>query len=109
MTHEEKTRKIINSQVKEDLSCNQIEADTRSILEASKSKHLVVLRASDTDVFVLMYLSANVSRGGLVNEDWQWYFKILKVQKIDSSKYASKSDVTDDGDADDDDDDYILK
>ena len=54
MTHEEKTRKITNSQVKEDLSCNQIEADTRSILEASKSNHLVVLRASDTDVFVLM-------------------------------------------------------
>ena len=54
MTHEEKTWKITNSQVNEDLSCNHIEVDTRLILEASKSKHPVVIRASDTDVLVLI-------------------------------------------------------
>ena len=51
---EEKTWKITNSQVNEDLSCNHIEADTRLILEALKSKHSVVITASDTDVLVLL-------------------------------------------------------
>ena len=56
MKHNEKTWKITNSQVYEDLSCNHIEVDTRLLLEASKSKHLVVIRASDADVLVLMSL-----------------------------------------------------
>ena len=34
--HEEKTCKITNSQVNEDLSCNHIDGDSRLILEASK-------------------------------------------------------------------------
>ena len=50
MTHEEKTWKITNSQVNEDLSCNHIEADSRLILKASKSKHLIVIRVTDKDV-----------------------------------------------------------
>ena len=57
VTNVEKTLKITNSQINEDLSWNHIEADTRLILEASKSKHPLVIRASDTYVLVLMCYS----------------------------------------------------
>ena len=50
VTREEKTWKITNSQVNKDLSCNHIEADSRLILKASKSKHLIVIRVTDKDV-----------------------------------------------------------
>ena len=35
-------------------SCNHHEADTRLILHASKSTDPVIVRATDTDVFVLL-------------------------------------------------------
>ena len=54
VTYEEKTWIITSNQVNEDLSCNHIEAGTRLILEASKSKHPVVKRASDTNILALM-------------------------------------------------------
>ena len=54
VTHEEKTWIITSNQVNEDLSCNHTKADTRLILEASKSKHAVVIRASDTNIIALM-------------------------------------------------------
>ena len=46
VTHEEKTWIITSNQVHEDLSCNHI--------EVSKSKHPVVIRASDTDALALI-------------------------------------------------------
>ena len=55
MPHEEKTWKVTNSQLNEDLSCNHVETDTRSLLEGRKSKHPVVITASDTDVLALMH------------------------------------------------------
>ena len=54
VTHEEKTWKITNSQVNEDLYSNHIKADTILKLEASKLKHPVVIRASNTDLLVLL-------------------------------------------------------
>ena len=78
MTHEEKTWAITNSQVYEDLSYNHIETDTRLILEASKSKYPIVIRASDTDALVLMcYAHQQLSP----EHDW--------LMKIDSERYVS--------------------
>ena len=53
VAHEEKTWKITNNQVYDDLSYNHIEADTTLILEASISKHPVVIRAFDTGVTLI--------------------------------------------------------
>ena len=53
VAHEEKTLKITNNQVYDDLSYNHIEADTTLILEASISKHPVVIGASDTGVTLI--------------------------------------------------------
>ena len=55
VTHEEKTWIITSNPVNEDLSCNHTEADTRLTLEASKSKHPVIIRASDTNIIALMF------------------------------------------------------
>ena len=54
VTEEEKTWGITTNSVMELLPCNHIEADTRLILEASKSELPVVIKATDTDVLVLM-------------------------------------------------------
>ena len=78
MTHEEKTWAITNSQVYEDLSYNHIETDTRLILEASKSKYPVVIRASDTDALVLM---CHAHQQLSPEHDW--------LMKIDSERYVS--------------------
>ena len=53
VAHEEKTLKITNNQVYDDLSYNHTEADTTLILEASISKHPVVIGASDTGVTLI--------------------------------------------------------
>ena len=82
VTHRGKTWKITNSQVNEDLTCNHIEADTRLILEASKSKHPIVLRASDTDVLVLMCYAHQ-----------QLYLENYWLKKIDSERYVSVTSV----------------
>ena len=46
VTHEEKNWIITRNQVNEDLSCNNT--------EVSKSKHPLVIRASDTDILALI-------------------------------------------------------
>ena len=80
--HEEKTWKITNGQANEVLSCNHIEADTRLILEVSKSKHPVFIRASDTDVLVLTcYSHQQLSP----ENDW--------LMKIDSERYVSVTSI----------------
>ena len=78
VTHVEKTWKIINSHVNADLSCHHIEDDTRFILYTSKSKHPVVIRASDTDVLVLMCYAHQQL---FPENDW--------LMKIDSERYVS--------------------
>ena len=66
-------KKKPSNQVNEDLSCNHIEADTRLILKASKSKYSVVIRVSDTNILALMcYADQQLSQ----ENDW--------LMKIDS-------------------------
>ena len=61
VAHEEKTLKITSNQVYDDLSYNHTEADTTLILEASISKHPVVIGASDTGVtFISSYLQSMI-------------------------------------------------
>ena len=82
VTQEEKTWKITNSQINEDLTCNPIEADTRLILEPSNLKHPAVITASDTDVPVLMcYAHQQLSP----ENDW--------LMKIDSERYVSVTSI----------------
>ena len=82
VTHVKKTWKIINSQVNADLSWHHIEDDTRFILETSKLKHPVVIRASDTGVLVLMcYAHQQLSP----ENDW--------LMKIDSERYVSVTSI----------------
>ena len=82
VTHEEKTWIITTNQVNEDLSCNHIEADTRLILEASKSKHPVVIRASDTNLLARMcYADQQLSS----ENDW--------LMKIDSERYVNVTSI----------------
>ena len=82
MTHEEKTWKITNSQVNKDLSCNHIEADSRLMLKASKSKHPIVIRVSDEDVLELM---CHAHQQLSPENDW--------LMKIDSGKYVSVTSI----------------
>ena len=78
LTHKEKTWKITKCQVNK-----YIEADTRLILEASKSKHPVVLRASDTDVLVLMcYAHQQLS----LENDWFMNICIKRYISLTSIK-----------------------
>ena len=82
VTQKEKTWKITNSQINEDLSYNHIEADTRLILKASNSKHPAVITASDTDVLVLLcYAHQQLSP----ENDW--------FMKIDSERYVSVTSI----------------
>ena len=82
MTHEEKTWIFTSNQVNEDLSCNHIEADTRLIMAASKSKHPVVIRASDTNILALMcYADQQISS----ESDW--------LMKIDSERYVNVTSI----------------
>ena len=81
MTHE-KTCIIISNHVNEDLSCNHIETDTRLILEASESKHPVVIRASDKDVLALMCYA-----------DQQLYPENDWLMKLDSERYVNATSI----------------
>ena len=78
MTHEGKTWIITSNQVIEDLSYNHIEADTSLILEASKSKHPVVIRASDTNILALM-----CDAGQQLSPENNW------LMKIDRERYVN--------------------
>ena len=75
MTHEEKTWVITSYQVNEDLSCNHI--------EASKSKHPVVIRPSDTDVLTLMcYADQQLSpeKDCLIKIDSERYVNVISIK-----------------------------
>ena len=78
MPHEEKNRKVTNSQLNEDLSCNHVETDTRQLLEGRKSKHPAVITASDTDVLALMHYAHQ-----------QLSPQNDQLMKIDSERYVS--------------------
>ena len=54
VTHDQQPFLITNDVVNELLPYNHIEADTRLILEATKSDNHVVIRSADTDVLMLM-------------------------------------------------------
>ena len=67
-------KKKPRNQVNEDLSCNHIEADTRLILKASKSKYSVVIRVSDTNILALMcYADQQLSQ----ENDW-----LIKIDSV---------------------------
>ena len=77
-----KTWIITSNEVNEDLSCNHIEADTRLILEASKSKHPVVIRASDTNIYALMCYT-----GQQLSPEHDW------LMKIDIERYVNVTSI----------------
>eukprot|EP00794_Sanderia_malayensis_P002977 gene2977-3431_t len=80
ITEEEKTWIIRQTGTEELDSSNHIEADTRIILEVSKSNRPVVVKAADTDILVLMCYAFSACQPV---EEW--------MMKIDSDRYASIS------------------
>eukprot|EP00794_Sanderia_malayensis_P005787 gene5787-6485_t len=80
ITEEEKTWIIRQTGSEELDSSNHIEADTRIILEVSKSNHLAVVKAADTDILVLMCYVFGACQPV---EEW--------MMKIDSDRYANIS------------------
>ena len=54
VTEEEKTWLITRTSIQELESCNHYEADTRLVLHASQSAVPVIVRATDTDVLILL-------------------------------------------------------
>eukprot|EP00794_Sanderia_malayensis_P008248 gene8248-9129_t len=80
ITEEEKTWIIRQTGTEELDSSNHIEADTRIILEVSKSNRPVVVKAADTDILVLMCYAFSACQPV---EEW--------MMKIDWDRYASIS------------------
>ena len=63
-------------------SCNHHEADTRLVLHASQSKYPVIIRATDTDVLILLSYAYSVCKP---SKDW--------LMKIDH-RYVSVNKLT---------------
>ena len=82
VTHEENTFLITNDAVNELLPCNHIEADTRLILEATKSDNLVIIRSADTDVLMLMCYAHQEKD---IRKDW--------IMMIDNTTYVSIKEI----------------
>ena len=77
VTQESRTLQITNDNVTEVESSNHIEADTRLILEASKSTNDIVIRSADTDVLILMCYAQEL------NIDKKWMMMIDKETYVD--------------------------
>ena len=82
VTHEEKTFFITNDAVNELLPRNHIEADTRIILEATKSDNLVIIRSADTDVLMPMCYAHQEKD---IQIDW--------LMMIDNTTYVSIKEI----------------
>ena len=84
VTEEDNTWLITQLKIEMLDSCNHHEADTRLILHASKSTDPVIVRATDTDVFVLLTYAYSVIKP---LQDW--------MMKIDHERYVSIKALTD--------------
>ena len=76
---------ITTDEVTELESCNHIEADTRLILEASKSPNDVVIRCADTDVLMLMcyaHMKLEIRKRWVMMIDKETYVDILDIRSV---------------------------
>ena len=92
VTQEEHTWRITKDDVVELVSCNHIEADTRLILEASKSYFPVVINATDTDILVLMaYACAkkNIEQNWLMQIEIITYVNMKSIRGYYGDKFCS--------------------
>eukprot|EP00794_Sanderia_malayensis_P020787 gene20787-22825_t len=83
ITEEEKTWIIRQTGTEELDSSNHIEADTRTILEVLKSNRPVVVKAADTDIFVLMcyvFSACQPVEEWMMKIDWDRYATISCIQ-----------------------------
>ena len=83
VTEERRTILITTDEVTELESCNHIEADTRLILEASKSPNDVVIRCVDTDVLMLMcyaHMKLDLRKRWVMMIDKETYVDILDIR-----------------------------
>ena len=82
VTEEENTWLITQMSIEKLESCNHHEADTRLVLHASQSKYPVIIRATDTDVLILLSYAYSVCKP---SKDW--------LMKIDH-RYVSVNKLT---------------
>lgn len=71
MTEERKTWLITQTDIKELEDCNHHEADTRLVLHASKSKDPVIVRATDTDILILLSYAHSICK-----PEHGWFMKV---------------------------------
>ena len=83
VTEEDKTWLLTNTNVEQLDHCNHTEADTRLVLHASRCKNPVIIRATDTDIMILLCYAYSTCKPP---HDW--------LMKIDH-RYISISKVTD--------------
>ena len=91
VTEETQTWGITRNDVVEMLPCNHIEADTRLILEASKSDLPVVIKATDTDILVLMcyaHSKMNFSNDWLMEIDDNTYLSVKTIREYFGDEFC---------------------